>query len=47
MGLKPEPRAAVLVKERVQEVLHSGSLSEPEKEAMREFDRDLDRYLRE
>ena len=45
--LKPEPQAAVLVKERVQEVLHSGKLSEPEKEAMRDFDRDLERYLQE
>jgi triphosphoribosyl-dephospho-CoA synthetase len=46
MGLKPSPRTAVLVKERVQEVLHSESLSESEKEAMREFDRDLERYLK-
>jgi triphosphoribosyl-dephospho-CoA synthetase len=46
MGLKPGPHTAVLVKERVQEILHSGSLSEPEVEAMREFDRDLERYLK-
>jgi triphosphoribosyl-dephospho-CoA synthetase len=44
--LKPEPHTAVLIKERVQEVLQSGSLSEPEEESMREFDRDLERYLR-
>lgn len=46
MVLKPEPRTAVLVKERVQEALHSGTLSESEEQSMREFNRDLERYLR-
>jgi len=46
MALKPDPHAAVLVQERVQEVLHSGKLSEHDRQAMREFDRDLERYLR-
>jgi|GEM_PF-2702821 len=46
MALKPDPHAATLVKERVQEVLHNGKLSEPEEIAMREFDRDLEQYLR-
>jgi triphosphoribosyl-dephospho-CoA synthetase len=45
MGLKPAPHTAVLVKERVQEALHSGKLSPAEQTAMREFDRDLERYL--
>jgi triphosphoribosyl-dephospho-CoA synthetase len=47
MSLKPGARTAVLVQERVQEILHSGSLSEPEEQAMKEFDRDLDQYLQE
>ena len=46
MSLKPEPHTAVLVQERVQEALHSGKLSPTEKQAMQEFDRDLERYLR-
>ncbi|QSG06416.1 hypothetical protein [Halapricum desulfuricans] len=46
MSLKPAPRAAVLVKERVQEALHSGKLSEPDAQVLEEFDRDLERYLR-
>ena len=46
MSLKPEPHTAVLVQERVQEALHSGKLSQPEQQAMQEFDRDLERYLR-
>jgi len=46
MSLKPGPHTAVLVQERVQEALHSGKLSPTEKQAMKEFDRDLERYLR-
>jgi len=46
MALKPEPHTAVLVQERVQEALHSGKLSEHDRQAMQEFDRDLERYLR-
>ena len=45
MALKPEPTTAVLVQERVQEVLHSGKLDEMEKEALNQFSRDLERYL--
>ena len=47
MSLKPEPHTAVLVQERVQEVLHSGGLSTPDQLALQEFDRDLERYLRQ
>lgn len=46
MALKPEPHTAVLVQERIQEVLHSRKLSEHDRQAMQEFDRDLERYLR-
>jgi triphosphoribosyl-dephospho-CoA synthetase len=46
MSLKPEPHTVVLVQERIQEALHSGKLSTHEKQAMKEFDRDLERYLR-
>ena len=46
MGLKPDSHTAVLVKERVQEVLHNGKLSAPEQEAMERFDQDLEHYLR-
>ena len=45
MSLKPEPHTAVLVQERIQETLHSGKLSKPEQQAMKEFDRDLEQYL--
>ncbi|WP_229125928.1 hypothetical protein [Halapricum desulfuricans] len=46
MALKPGPRTAALVKERVQEVLHNGKLSPPEQEAMANFDADLEHYLK-
>lgn len=45
MSLKPGKHAAVLVQERIEEALHSGKLSPPEKEELREFDDDLERYL--
>lgn len=45
MVLKPDQQAAVLVKERVQEVLRGRALSEPERASLQEFDRDLERYL--
>lgn len=45
MVLKPEPHTAVLVQERVREVLAQGSLSEPEHVAMEEFERELEHYL--
>jgi hypothetical protein len=46
MALKPEPTTAVLVQERIQEVLHTGKLDEAESEAMRSFHDDLEQYLR-
>jgi len=45
MSLKPEPHTAVLVKERIQETLPSGKLSDSERVALEEFDRDLEHYL--
>ena len=45
MGLKPSPRQAVILQERVHEVLHNDQLPSEEKELMREFDADLERYL--
>lgn len=46
MGLKPSPRQAVVLQERVQEALHSDRLPAEEKQLMEEFDADLERYLR-
>ena len=45
MALKPSPRVAALVQERVQEALHSGSLEYADYLALREFDQALERYL--
>ena len=45
MGLKPTPRQAVIIQERIQEALHSDRLPPEEKAIIREFDADLDRYL--
>jgi len=47
MALKPDPHTAVLVKERVQEVLHGGNLATHEQIALEEFDRDLEHYLQQ
>jgi len=46
MALKPDRHTAVLVQERVREALHGGKLSSHEQAALREFDRDLEYYLR-
>lgn len=46
MALKPSKQQAVLVQERVREALHSDRLPESEKECLREFDADLEHYLR-
>lgn len=46
MGLKPSPRKAVILQERVQEAIHSDRLPKEEKELMKELDADLERYLR-
>jgi hypothetical protein len=46
MGLKPSPRQAVILQERVQEALQSDRLPAEEKQLMEEFDADLERYLR-
>mgnify|MGYP006279984237 FL=1 len=46
MALKPAPHTAALVQERIQEAIHSGKLSAPEQEAMKDFDADLEHYLR-
>ena len=45
MALKPSPRVAALVQERVQEALHGESLEYADYMALRKFDRDLERYL--
>jgi hypothetical protein len=45
MGLKPSPRQAAILQERVQEAISSDRLPFDEKELMREFDADLERYL--
>jgi hypothetical protein len=46
MVLKPTKTQAVLVQERIQEALHSDRLPEVEKESLRDFNADLERYLR-
>lgn len=46
MGLKPTPRQAVILQERVQEALHSDRLPQEEKALMEELDSDIDRYLK-
>jgi len=47
MGLKPSPRQAVIIQERVKEALHSDRLPREEQELLQEFDADLNRYLRD
>lgn len=46
MGLKPSPRQAVILQERVQEAIHNDRLSDEEQELMEEFDADIEHYLR-
>ena len=45
MVLKPSPRVAVLLQERVQEALEHGGLEYADHMALREFQQDLERYL--
>jgi hypothetical protein len=47
MGLKPSPRQAIIVQERVQEALHSDRLPNEEKQLLEEFDANLERYLKD
>jgi hypothetical protein len=46
MGLKPSPRQAVILQERVKEAIHSDRLPAEEKQLMEDLDADLDRYLK-
>lgn len=46
MGLKPSPRQAVILQERVREAISSDRLPRDEKELMRDLDADLEHYLR-
>jgi hypothetical protein len=43
--LKPSKHAAVLVQERVSELLHDPAIAESEKVALQEFHEELDAYL--
>lgn len=45
MGLKPSPRQAAILQERVKEAIKSDRLPTEEKQLMREMDASLDRYL--
>lgn len=45
MGLKPSPRQAVILQERIKEAINSDRLPQEEKELMEKLDADLDRYL--
>lgn len=45
MVLKPSPRVAALIDERVAEALHDESLEYADHMALREFQQDLKRYL--
>jgi triphosphoribosyl-dephospho-CoA synthetase len=46
MAPKPDKHTAVLVQERVQEVLHTNALSSDERDALAAFNQDIDQYLR-
>lgn len=45
MGLKPSPRQAVIIQERIQEAIQDDRLPREEQELLREFGDDLDHYL--
>ena len=45
MGLKPSPRQAVIIQERIQEAIQDDRLPREEQELLRDFDTNLDRYL--
>jgi len=45
MALKPSPRVAVLLQDRVQEALERGGLEYADHMALRKFNQDLERYL--
>lgn len=45
MVLKPSPRVAALLEERITEVLQDDSLEYPDHMALKEFRQDLERYL--
>jgi hypothetical protein len=46
MGLKPTPRQAVILQERVQEALNSDRLPQEEKALMEKLNSDIDHYLK-
>lgn len=45
MGLKPTPRQATIVQERVREAVESGRLPADEQQIMEDFDTSLEHYL--
>ena len=45
MGLKPTPRQAIILQERVRESIESGRLPKEEEEMMEKFDSEIDQYL--
>ena len=45
MGLKPSPRQAVIIQERIQEAIQDDRLPREEQELLRDFDTNLNRYL--
>jgi hypothetical protein len=45
MALKPSPRQAVIIQERIQEAIQDDRLPREEQELLRDFDTNLDRYL--
>lgn len=45
MGLKPTPRQATILQERVRESIESGRLPEEEKEMMEELNTQINNYL--
>lgn len=47
MGLKPTPRQATIVQERVREAVESGRLPADEQEMMEDFDTSLENYLKD
>jgi hypothetical protein len=47
MVLKPTPRQAVLLQERVKESINSNRLSKNEEEIMRKLNVNIEKYLKE
>lgn len=45
MALKPSPRQAVIIQERIQEAIQDDRLPREEQELLRDFDTNLNRYL--